>query len=149
MPAILKDTSAYSIDVFIQNVESGTGATGIAYNASGLSVWYRRGSRTQPVRVGLNTLASADSAYTSGGWVEVNSSSMPGQYRLDIPDAALATGVDRVYFYVKMTNQTLPCPLEIELLDSIDTSGGKVNVGMINGVFVSGVGTSANPWGPA
>lgn len=149
MPTILKDASSQSIDVFLQSIASGTGVTGVAHNASGLAVWFRRGSRTQPAKVGLNTLASADSAYTSGGWVEVNSSSMPGQYRLDLPDASVATGVDRVYFYVQMTNGTLPYPFEVELVDALDVSAGKVNVGMINGVLVSGVGTSANPWGPA
>lgn len=147
MPGIIKDSSAQTVYVLLQTA-SGDPATGIAATTSGLSVWYAR-PRAQPVRVGLNTLTSADTAYTSGGFVEVNSSSMRGIYRFDPPDAALVTGANFVVFSINMTNGVLPCPLEVELLDGIDVSAGKVNVGMVNSVLVSGVGTSANPWGPA
>ena len=55
------------------------------------------------VRVAItpSDLAAANSAYSSGGVKEIDATNMPGLYRIDFPDAALATGADWVVFTVK------------------------------------------------
>lgn len=44
--------------------------------------------------ISLAALASPTAAWASGGWAEISATLMPGLYRLDVPDAALAVGAD-------------------------------------------------------
>lgn len=94
MRHINADTTSLSINVFIQDSSSTTGAglTGLAYNTGSLVASYVRagGSRTA---ITLATLAAANSAWSSGGFKEIDSTNMPGWYRFDVPDAVLAAGV--------------------------------------------------------
>ena len=66
--------------------------TGMAFNSVGLSASYvRPGS----ARVGITLVTQTISgSWTSGGFVEVDSVTMPGLYRLDVPNAIFATGVN-------------------------------------------------------
>lgn len=63
------------------------------------SYWRQGGLR---VAITVSDLAAVDSAYSSGGWKEVDSTNMPGIYRFDLPDAAIATGVDWVLITIKV-----------------------------------------------
>lgn len=68
--------------------------TGIAHTDLTSASYLRQGgTRTA---ISLSALASVDSAYSSGGWKELDATNLPGLYRLDVPDAALATGADWV-----------------------------------------------------
>lgn len=49
-------------------------------------------------------LASVNSAWSAGGVKEIDSSNMPGAYRVDIPNAAFAAGADWVEFAVKVAS---------------------------------------------
>ena len=75
------------------------GTTGVSYNTSGLVAHYTR-DNSSPVSI---TLASqtASGAWTSGGFAEVSSSTAPGLYRLDVPNAAFASGVNKVIVSVR------------------------------------------------
>lgn len=66
--------------------------TGMAFNSAGLSASYvRPGS----ARVGITLVTQTISgSWTSGGFVEVDSVTMPGLYRLDVPNAIFASGVN-------------------------------------------------------
>jgi hypothetical protein len=66
-----------------------------------LSYWRQGGLR---VAITASDLAAVNSAYSSGGVKEVDATNMPGMYRVDIPDAALATGADWVVLAVKIAN---------------------------------------------
>lgn len=57
------------------------------------SYWRQGGIR---VSITLTSLAAANSAHADGGWIEVDSAAMPGVYRLDLPDAAIASAADWV-----------------------------------------------------
>lgn len=59
------------------------------------SYWRQGGLR---VAITMSNLAAVDSAYSSGGMKEVDATNMPGLYRVDVPDAALASGADFVVF---------------------------------------------------
>lgn len=52
--------------------------------------------------------------YASGGFVEVDSTNMPGIYRFDIPDEVLASGADSAVIMLTEPT-TLPAVMEIEL----------------------------------
>ncbi len=85
-----------SVSVVIELLAGTTGLpiTGIAHTDLTSASYLRQGGVR--VEITLSALAAVDSAYSSGGWKELDSTNLPGLYRLDVPDAALATGADWV-----------------------------------------------------
>lgn len=91
-----------SVSVFFTLADTTTQAatTGkVAADMTG-SYWRQGGLR---VAIALANLAAVDSAYSAGGVKEVDATNMPGLYRLDLPDAALAAGADWVVASIKVT----------------------------------------------
>lgn len=104
-----------TINVFIQDSSSTTGAglTGLVFNTASLVAYYAL-PRAAAVQITLATLAAVTSAYSSGGFKEIDATNMPGWYRLDLPDAALASG-RFVSIHLKGATNMAPLPIEIEL----------------------------------
>ena len=67
----------------------------------------------------LVTLASASAAHTDGGFILVDDTNMPGLYRVDVPDATFATGVDFAVIQLVMAsaNNSIMRPLLVDLTD--------------------------------
>jgi hypothetical protein len=63
---------------------------GIGYTTSNLKAYYTRVG-SAPVEITL-TSQTVNGAWTSGGFVEIDTNSMPGIYRFDIPNAVFASG---------------------------------------------------------
>lgn len=114
--SVVKGTTSLSAYIFISDssVTTGAGKTGLAFNTASLVAYYVR-PRAAPVAITLATLAAVTTAYTSGGFIEIDATNMPGIYRVDIPDAALATGVNAVVVMLKGAANMVPVALEIEL----------------------------------
>jgi hypothetical protein len=129
--SLVKGTTSYRAYVFIQdsNVTTGAGLTGLVFNSPNLVASYvRPGAARVAITLGTQTVTGA---YSSGGFVEVDSTNMPGLYRLDIPDAALATGVNAVVVMLKGATNMVPCVLEVELTatdNQAATTGGITNL---------------------
>lgn len=89
--------TSQSIYVEILDSTSTTGArkTGLAFNTSSLTGYYTINGASA-VAITLATLAAANSAWSSGGFKEVDATNAPGLYRLDIPNAAIASGASSV-----------------------------------------------------
>jgi len=100
-----------------QSIELYLGATGLTVSTSGLSARYNR-TRTASVSIPLVARTIAQ-AWTSGGFAEVDATNMPGVYRLDIPDAALASGADDVTIVVRGASGTNGAVMTVKL-----SSGG-------------------------
>ena len=100
-----------------QSIELYLGATGLTASTSGLSARYNR-TRTESVNIPLVARTIAQ-AWTSGGFAEVDSTNMPGVYRLDIPDAVLAAGADDVTIVVRGASGTNGAVMTVKL-----SSGG-------------------------
>ena len=100
-----------------QSIELYLGATGLTASTSGLSARYNR-TRTASVSIPLVARTIAQ-AWTSGGFAEVDATNMPGVYRLDIPDAALASGADDVTVVVRGASGTNGAVMTVKL-----SSGG-------------------------
>ncbi len=83
----------------ITRSNSGIGLTGLVYNSSGLTAYYIRPGGT-PTAISLNS-QTVTGAFTSGGFVAVDNTNMPGLYRIDIPNAAFATGATKVTIYLQ------------------------------------------------
>lgn len=149
---IVKGKTSKSVDVFIRDTSQtdGRGLTGLVYNTGSLVAYYHRpGSAAAAIT--LATLASATAAWSSGGFIAVDGTNMPGLYRLDIPDAVLATGVDEVVIMLRGAANMSVEPIEIQLT-SVDPNDG-VHFGLTalpnaaaaasGGLFIRGTGAGA------
>ena len=99
----------------LHNDSDSKSKTGLVYNSAGAVASYirTRGTRTA---ISLATLAAADSAHADGGFKEVDGTNAKGLYRLDVPDAAFASGVDEVVIHIGFTD-VFEESLSIELVD--------------------------------
>lgn len=94
--AIQAGSTSVSINVPLWVQATGAAQTGLVYNSSGLKAYYTfTGTDATATSITLATLAAVNSAYSSGGFVELSSTNQPGLYRLDLPNAALASGKGR------------------------------------------------------
>ena len=84
-------STSRKVEVAVFDIATGLPYTTAAYNDAGISLWYRRGVVGAKTAITPAT-QTVTGAYSSGGFVAVGN----GRYRLDLPDAALAAGVDEV-----------------------------------------------------
>jgi hypothetical protein len=119
MRSIKKGATSQSIyfDVLDSTSTTGGRKTGLVYNSSGLTAYYVR-NQGSPTAITLATLSAANSAWSSGGFKEVDATNMPGLYRLDVPDAAFATGADTVVITIKGVTGMAQSSDQIQLIDN-------------------------------
>lgn len=80
-----------SVNLRIIDSTDGTPEPGVVYNTSGIALWYRREGAAQVAITEASLLALTD-AHTDGGFLHIGD----GHYRLDLPDAAFASGANHV-----------------------------------------------------
>jgi len=127
--------------VFIADSASTTGAglANLTHSSSGLVASYIAGDLSNDVQI---TLATATlGTFTSGGFVAVDNTNMPGWYEIGIPNAALDGG-NEVAIHLRGAANMVPVNIYIEL-DAFDyqTATQPVNVtqfGGTSGTFASG-----------
>lgn len=109
-------TTSKSVGIFVQDASSSTGVglSGLAYNTANLVAYYFQPGVTDATSITLATLASETAAYSSGGFKEIDSTTMKGCYRFDIPNAVL-TGATSVIVMLSGAANMVPVVLEIEL----------------------------------
>jgi len=88
---IKKGSTDRGVTIRIIDSTDGTPETGVVYTTSGIAMWYRRQGGAL-VAITEATLAAVDSAHSDGGIIHISD----GEYRLDLPDAAFATGANYV-----------------------------------------------------
>lgn len=113
---------------------AGTPKTGVAEDQIYLS--YVRNRSTLVASV-CATLASGVAAFSAFGAFEVDATNAPGLYRVDVPDAAFSTGVDKVILtaFATTTSSVAPAIKEVILVDNVEadtytivaTTGAAVN----------------------
>lgn len=126
--------------IFIGDSTSTTGAglTGLVYNSSGLAAYYFAGDLSNEVQI---TLASATlGSYTSGGFVEVDATNMPGWYEVGIPDAALDGGNEVAIQFRGATNM-VPVNIYIEL-DTVDYQTTAFGANTVTPLDAAGIRTA-------
>ncbi len=97
---ILAGSTSLSTVIILRSTTDNTETTGkVASNMTGS--YLRQGGVR--VSISLSDLAAVNSSYSSGGVKEIDSTNQPGLYRLDIPDAAIATGADWVTISIKVS----------------------------------------------
>ena len=120
-----------------QSIELYLGATGLTASTSGLSARYNR-TRTASVNIPLVARTIAQ-AWTAGGFAEVDSTNMPGVYRLDIPDAALAAGADDLTIVVRGASGTNGAVMTVKL-----SSGGLTSAQTASAVWDAATASYTN-----
>lgn len=154
-----------SIPVHVKDTTSiaGAGLAGLAYNTGSLTAYYWRQGGS-PTAISLATLAAINSAWSSGGFKEADGTNMKGDYRLDVPDAALATGADWVVIHLRGAANMAPVEIRIDLtgfspqdsaLSGADIGAAtlaaaaatpiEANIKQINDAVVTGDG-NGTPW---
>ena len=87
-----------TIPIILRSTTDNTEVTGKIY--SDVTASYQRQGEA---RVSIATTSqTVTGAHTDGGFVEIDATNMPGNYRFDIPDAAFADGADWVVISVKV-----------------------------------------------
>lgn len=113
--SLVKGTTSYIAQVFIQDSSSTTGAglTGLVFNSGSMTAYYHRDTDTTATVMTLVTMTVG--TWTSLGFKEIDATNMPGWYQLGIPNAALATGAKNIGIHLKGATNMAPLPIEIEL----------------------------------
>lgn len=121
MRIIKKSATSQSLYFEVLDSTSSTGGRkiGLVFNTSGLTAYYVRNGAAS-VAITLATLSLASSAWSSGGFKEVDATNMPGIYRLDVPDAAFATGAESVIVTIKGATGMAQISSEVQLEDNTD-----------------------------
>ena len=91
MRSVKKGAADQSVVIRIVDATDGTPETGVAYNTSGIDLWYRREGATK-TSITEASLSALNDAHTDGGILHIGD----GYYRLDLPDAAVASGANGV-----------------------------------------------------
>lgn len=95
------------------NSAVGAGLTGLVFNSGSLVGSYvRPGAARSAITLVTQTVTGA---YSSGGFVEVDATNLPGLYRLDVPDAVFASGVNSAIVMLKGATNMEACVVEYEL----------------------------------
>jgi len=117
---IKKGATSQSVELYIVDATDGTPETGVIWNTAGIDLKYRR---KDAVAVSITEAALTTPALTdtweTGGFLEIGN----GVYRLDLPDAAVASaaGIDRVVVFGTVTGMVvLPVTIHLTTLD-LDT----------------------------
>ena len=111
MRPIKKGSTDQSCVIFIFNATTGLPETGVDYNTAGIDLWYRREGETK-TSLTEASLAALNSAHSDGGIEPISN----GEYRLDLPDAACATGANGVQIGGTVTGMVVIGPY-IPLVD--------------------------------
>ena len=109
---VTKDSTDVSVLLYIADNTDGTPETGVVYNTAGIDLKYRRDGAAA-TSITEATLAALTTAHTDGGFLEIGN----GWYRFDVPDAAFATGVDKVLIYGTVTGMVV-YGVVVELIES-------------------------------
>jgi hypothetical protein len=92
-------STSVSLTVVLRKTTDSTELAGVAYGS--VTASYRRQGQASAV-IPTSALSAITAAWTAGGWFEADAVNRPGEYRLDVPDAAFATGADHVTIAVKV-----------------------------------------------
>lgn len=103
------------LEVLDSTSTTGGRKTGLVFNTASLTAYYVR-NQGSATAITLATLAAANSAHSDGGFKEVDATNMPGVYRLDLPDAAVASGADSVVVTLKGATGMAQVSAEIQLV---------------------------------
>ena len=114
------------VKTYFKLIDPTTGAPETGLTITDLDATYVRDGAAS-VKADLTALAAVDSAHGDNKAKEVDGTNCPGLYRVDWPDAAFATGVDRVQLCVNGAAVD-PAYLEVELVNYDPADGVRMGL---------------------
>lgn len=116
---IKKATTGLILPIFVQDSSQtdGRGLAGLVFNSAGLTWYYRRPNGGDAGGVQVTLVTATRGTYTSGGFVEIDATNMPGFYEIGVPAAVLASGADWVTMMLRGAANMAPVTIEIQLVD--------------------------------
>jgi hypothetical protein len=154
----------YSEYLYIQrnNTLNNQPLTGLGFSSAGLKAYYCRRDNAG-VGITLRSISAGD-PWLSGGFVELDSTNLPGYYRLDIPNEVFSSGYveDITNLIISGASNMAPTVLNYQIKPSVTISSAgvynrilsanevRVNYAALRGRFESGptyvtLGTVGNP----
>lgn len=145
--SIVKGTTSYLARIFIRDSSSTTGGglTGLTSASSGLVCYRARDDDGNAAGTAISLSAGTRGTWSSGGFVEKDSTNMPGWYELGIPNAALASGSNTVAIHLKGAANMAPCPIEIELTATNNQDGTAGGISRLDAAVSSRMATFTLP----
>ena len=131
------------VSVVIRIVDStdGTPETGVVFNTAGIDLQYRR-ELAASTAITEATLAALTTAHADGGFLHIGN----GYYRLDLPDAACATGATGVLVHGIVTGMVvIGCYVELVAYDP--QSATNLGLSQIDAAISSRMATYTQPTG--
>lgn len=109
------DATSRCFDVFVNDssVTTGAGLTGLAYNTASLTAYYHRDTAASATAITLATMTLG--TFTSGGFVVVDGTNLPGWYQICPPNAAFASGANSVIIGLKGASNMAPVNLRVQI----------------------------------
>lgn len=135
---ILKGSTDQSVRIRIIDSTAFTPETGVDYDTSGIDLWYHRQGATK-TNLTEAALASLDAAHSDGGIEHIGD----GYYRLDIPDAAFATGADSVMIGGAVSGMIV-IGYEVELVGYDPSDGVRLGLASLPNVAAGSAGGLAD-----
>lgn len=147
---IAKGSVDRSVTVHIMDSTDGTPETGVVFNTSGIDLWYRREGAARTA-ITEATLAALTTAHADGGFLHISD----GDYRLDLPDAAFATGANYVDFGGTVTGmivvggrvRLVDFSLEDAVRGTAGTAVPNAAAGASGGLLISGSNAGTTTFG--
>lgn len=136
---IYRGTTGKIAHIFIQDATAtnGAGLTGLTSSSTGLTASYIREGDTATSQVAL--VAGTVGTWSSGGFVAVDATNMPGVYEFGVPNAALSTG-NSVLIMLKGATNMVPLLLEYELMALNPQDGTAAGLAALPAAAASAVG---------
>lgn len=142
-------SKVYTLFIEDSSVTTGAGLTGLTFNTSGLTAYYKRSNGSASVAVTLASITTLG-AFVSGGFREIDATNMPGLYEFDPPNTAFASGANYVTFLLKGAANMKPRRFTVQIT-SVNLDDGvragltalpNVNSGSAGGLIVQGTGAT-------
>jgi hypothetical protein len=111
----LNTSSTYTPNETSKSLNIYLGSAGLSYTSPNLAAFYIR-QNSSPVTISLQSQTPTGS-WVSGGFAEIDSANQPGLYRLDVPNAAFASGVQSVSVFVRGASSTNGAYVNLQALD--------------------------------
>lgn len=134
-------STSQRITLRIADSSSGLGAllTGLVHNSAGLTAYYIKDGDSSATAITLVTATLG--TWTSGGFIAVDGTNMPGLYEFGIPNAAIASGVRTTFMFKGATNM-VPYVVAVDLT-AVDPQSATAFITGVNSISYSAPPTAA------
>jgi hypothetical protein len=106
------------VPILNSSVTTGAGLTGLVFNSTGLIAYYIRDGQNTATAISL--AAGTLGTWSSGGFIEVDATHMPGIYEIGIPNAVIASGVKKATIQLSGATNMQQTTIDIDMVETGD-----------------------------